>query len=418
LSRFLFAWELGGGLGHVGKMLPVALALRAAGHEAVLALRDLRTLAELDSSPDIPVLQAPFCLRNYQGLQEPPLNYAEVLMRYGYLDAPMLAGMVRGWRSLVEITRADIIVADHAPTAMLAARTLSLRCAVLANAFIVPPRTAPTPNMRPWLQIPAGRLEDSDKRVLEVMNTVQSGSGTPAIAHLYELFDVNDIVMTTFPELDPYPRRETDPARMVFCGPITALGAGEIEPAWPKGSSSKTGKRIFAYLKPDYPHLAALLATLAACGEPCLIYGLGAGSAAAPQSAANLAYSQHPVDLAKLAGECAIGICHAGGTTAALLQGGCAMLLLPMQLEQFLSGSRVGELGAGIVINPEQPQPDIAGALNRLLTEPQFRENAIAFATRYRAWSPARILDHAVGRLVAAASGKTGKRRQATGTQK
>jgi UDP:flavonoid glycosyltransferase YjiC (YdhE family) len=117
--------------------------------------------------------------------------------------------------------------------------------------------------------------------------------------------------------------------------------------------------------------------------------------------------SAQPVDIAKVGAECALGVCHAGGTTSAmLLHAGCPLLLLPTQLEQYLEGARISELGAGLVINPEEKQPDLAGALTRLLGEAQFGERAKEFATRYRAWTPDKILSDTVARLVSAAEGK------------
>jgi UDP:flavonoid glycosyltransferase YjiC (YdhE family) len=399
VSRFLFAWELGGGLGHLGPLLPVARSLRARGHHVAFALRDLSGLAALDPAAELQVLQAPVCIRNYPGLAEPPLNYAEVLMRYGYLEPDTLTGLVRGWRELVRLTGADVIVADHAPSAIVAAKTLSLRCALTGNGFYVPPMVSPTPNMRPWVSVPPERLASSDKRVVDTMNAVFDAFGSARIAHLYELFDVDAIVMTAFAELDQYASRsEADLKRMVFCGPVASIGADAAAPVWP----AVEGKRIFAYLKPEYPHLAAVLNALAASAQPCLIYGLGANLAA--PAAPNLVFATRPVDVEAAGRECAIGICHASSTTtAALLQAGRPLLLLPMQLEQFLAGSREAELGAGLVINPEDQQPDVRGALARLLEDQQLSAGAHRFAERYRDWSADRILDNIVTRLASVA---------------
>lgn len=407
MSRFLFAWEMGSGLGHLGRCVAMAQALRAAGHTSALALRDLRGLAALEPGPEISVWQAPACMHRYDGLQEPPLNYAEVLMRFGYLDKDMLSGLIRGWRELAQAVRADIIVADHAPTAILAAKTLGMRCAVLGNAFTVPPMVSPTPNMRAWLELPQVRLASSDRSVLDVVNQVLTAYGTPVLAHLYELFAIDDIVITNFQELDHYAsqRPATDLARMTFGGPIGATTGDAPGPAWPATAGANGNQRIFAYLKKDYAHLQATLNALAACGRPCVIYGLGAKNAAAPHPP-NLAFSSKPIDVAKAGQECAIGVCHAGSTAATLLQQGRPLLLLPTQLEQYLAGRRVAELGAGLAINPEDKQPDIAGALSRLLAEAQFAERAAEFAARYRDWSPDRITANAVARLVSAAKGE------------
>lgn len=413
MSRFLFGWELGGGLGHLGHVVAAARALNAAGHHSALALRDLRGLASVDPGPDISVFQAPVCIHRYDGLAEPPLNYAEVLMRFGYLDANMLSGLVRGWRELAAVSRADIVVADHAPTAILAAKTLGLRCAVIGNAFTVPPMVSPTPNMRPWLELPPGRLAGSDKSVLDTINQVLKGLGKPVLAHLYELFAVDDIVITNFRELDHYATRRPaqDFDRITFCGQVSASNTSAARPAWPTTKRGQGKKPIFAYLKPDYPHIGATLGALAASAQPCVIYGLGANPSAAPSPAPNLVFSAQPIDVAVAGRECAVGICHAGGICATLLQLGRPMLLLPTQLEQYLGGIRVAELGAGLVINPEEKQPDIAGALTRLLGEQQFTDRAAEFAERYREWSPDRILEAVVARLVAAAGSKSKKSR-------
>jgi len=378
--------------------------LQAKGHACALALRDLRVLAASDPGQGIPVLQAPICQRTYANLAEPPLNYAEILMRFGYLDADMLSGLVKGWRALVQALDVDFIVADHAPTAMMAARTLGLRCAVLANPFVVPPLVAPTPSMRPWLTVPDGRLESSDKSVLTTINAVFKAFDRPPLEHLFQLFDIDDIILASFRELDQYPRRpEPDLKGMVFCGPILSTGPLKVDPRWPAAN----GKRIFAYLKPDYLHLAAILNALAASGQPCVIYGLGERSDALTAPAPNLAFSRRPIDVIKAGREAAIGVCHSGSTTAAaLLQAGVPQLLLPMHLEQFLVGTRVAELGAGLVINPEEKQPDIAGSLGSLLGDSQYADRAAAFAARYRELSPDKIVANAVARLLSAAEGK------------
>jgi hypothetical protein len=70
-----------------------------------------------------------------------------------------------------------------------------------------------------------------------------------------------------------------------------------------------------------------------------------------------------------------------------------------------MGGIRVADLGAGIVINPEVPAPDIGGALARLIAEPLFAERAADFAAKYRDLSPDKILAGITARMEAVASG-------------
>jgi hypothetical protein len=149
LSRFLFAWELGSGYGHLGPFLAIARALLDRGHELTVAARDVERAHVAFGARGVAIVQAPLCTKSYSGLSEPPLNYAEILMRYGYLDAPLLRGLLRAWRGLLDMSGADLLIADHAPTALLAARGMGARRVAMGNPFTIPPPMNPTANMRP-----------------------------------------------------------------------------------------------------------------------------------------------------------------------------------------------------------------------------------------------------------------------------
>lgn len=125
MARFLLAWELGGGMGHVMRLAPIAHALHAQGHALHLVLRDLSgadaALGDLASSPRVTLWQAPMWLPQLRGLPAPAV-YAELLFRAGYLDATRLLSLVRAWQALLDAIAPDLLLADHAPTALLAAR--------------------------------------------------------------------------------------------------------------------------------------------------------------------------------------------------------------------------------------------------------------------------------------------------------
>lgn len=54
----------------------------------------------------------------------------------------------------VTSVEAALVIADHAPAALLAARTLGLPAATLDSGFSVPPPETPFPSLRPWLAVP------------------------------------------------------------------------------------------------------------------------------------------------------------------------------------------------------------------------------------------------------------------------
>ena len=83
MSRILYAWELGTGYGHLGSVLPLAVRLRARGHEVVFALRDLTHAERFLGRRGFPLLQAPVWLSERRGL-DLPVSYAEMLANFGY----------------------------------------------------------------------------------------------------------------------------------------------------------------------------------------------------------------------------------------------------------------------------------------------------------------------------------------------
>ena len=86
-------------------------------------------------------------------------------------------------------------------------------------------------------------------------------------------------------------------------------------------------------------------------------------------------------------------------TTTAFLLGGKPLLMLPGHLEQFLVARRVVDMGAGILVNPEQPPGDLSGALASLFANPGYRDNAQAFAAKYAAFDQSQIIHNLVRRI-------------------
>lgn len=400
MSRILFAWELGGGYGHLGPFLPVARKLVERGHDVTLAVRDIERANIAYNLPAVRIVPAPLCIKTYGGLDEPPLNYAEILMRYGYLDAPLLTGMLRAWRGVLDLAQADVLVVDHAPTALLAARGTGRTRAVFGSAFPVPPSVSPTPNMRPWIQVPEARLASSDASVLKVIGA-SLPPGSPPLTAIHGIFEGVERFLAGTPELDPYGSRDPAGYLGLYATPI-----GTAQPGWPEGG----GPRVFAYLHGDYRHLEATLAALAAADVRCLIYLFGA-SPTLRQKYPRLLFSDALLDLDTVLAETDVCVCHGNsGTMMSILRAGKPMLLLPTQLEHFLLSVNVEKLGIARVIHPDTPSLDIGGVLGHVLERRAgYAAAANAFASRHREPPVATIVERVVGRIEALALETRGK---------
>ncbi len=385
----LYAWEFGANLGHVGTFLPVARALRTRGHAVHWVVAHPDQAARLLPGDNFAWLQAPnIAERRREG---PPLNYADILLRFGYANPTDLLGLVIAWRELLRLTGAQVVLADHAPTAILAARTLDLPVMMFGGGFFMPPAVHPTPNMRPWIPVPGEHLLQNDIQVLASINAVLARFDRPPLATLSELFRVAEDSLLTFPELDHYENR--GPAK--YWGTLPAAVAAP--PEWPVAA----GRRIFAYLRPNSAHFEAALQALRDLAAAVLIYAPGAPAQIIERfSAPHLKFSCEPVDLNTVARQADAAVTYASpAATIAFLMAGKPALMIPGHLEQFLLARRVEQMGAGLLIDPEKPPHDLGSKLQRILESPEYLGNARAFAQKYAAFPQETIAANLVRRI-------------------
>ncbi len=395
MAHFLFAWELGGGLGHAGRIKPLALEVQRRGHATTLVLRDLVQTDQVLREVPGERLQAPLWMFRTVGVPEPPVSLAEILLSNGYLQPQHLRAQVQGWLSALRLCGAQALVCDYAPTAVLAARVAGLPVATLGIGFYMPPDVQPLPPFRDWEPLAAGRVAHAEAQVLATVNAVLHSFDRPPLQRLWQLFAGDRPLLCSWPEFDHYAVTAAAPAAAPLArrdvrwfGPnFTANAAGQAPP-WPAGP----GPRVFAYLKSAHPDHVQVLQALdqAGCRTLCYLPELASGKPP-PYQAASVAYSAAPVPLGPVfADECALVVCHAGeATLAQALLAGVPVLLLPMNPEQFLMARAVGRTGAGLNA-AEQARPLLYTALVRqLLQTSSFTAAARAFAARYASFSHA-----------------------------
>jgi UDP:flavonoid glycosyltransferase YjiC (YdhE family) len=374
--KVFYAWEIGEDLGHITQFLPLALELRHRGHDVVTALRELPRAEEVIGRHGLTMLQAPIWQGELLDPPQLPTSYAEILFFYGYLDASSLTAMIRAWIGLISLIGPDIIIADHAPTALIAARVLGIPRTTMGAGFFLPPATDPLPNMRPWLKIASERLIQSDQRALRTINAALQTLSARPLERLSDIFECSKHFLISFPELDHYGSRD----RTEYYGPILGREEG-VAPEWPQGQ----GPKVFAYLKPQYEHMEEVLDTLAAfeCRTAAFVGGVPRRRFAELQNN-RISVSQRPYDIKRAASECDFCVCHAGhGTTCESLLMGKPLLLLPMQLEQYLTARRVSDAGAGVIADREDPQWDLKATVRLIINNPELARQAKRFASRY-----------------------------------
>jgi len=396
MARVLCAWELGGGTGHLYRLAAVANGLRARGHEVVFALRDLASAAPILGGDHAGILQAPVWL--HPSSLPPAANYAELLDRVGYLDAGPLATLIGAWARLLDAVAPDFLVADHAPTALLAARLAGLRRAAVGTGFVIPPPVSPLPSIQPWRAFAPERLARAEAGVLDRVNRAVAALGGARLARLADIFEGCAPLFCTFAELDHYGPR----AGGRYVGPLVApTRRGAVR--WPRGD----GPRVFVYYRARHAGFAALFDALGKLGATVLAVIDDADEAVIQRHGGpSVAIARDHLDLAAAAREARFAICHAGhGAVIELLRGGCPVLMVPVVVEQALLAHRATRAGLGLAIGARRPADEFSAAMTRMLETPALAENARAFAARHAGHDPERALGEIAERLDALAGG-------------
>jgi len=377
MAHLHLALELEGGLGRAGRLGALARTMLARGHRVSLSLRDLGTTQHLLADLSAPRFQSPVWQGHMAGMPPNEASLAEILLPQGYFELSGLCGLVQGWRSTLAAVQADLVVADYAPTALLAARSLGLPAVALGGGFACPPPSRSLPCLRDWEQIAPQRLARAEAHVLNVANAVLEHHKVAPLPCVAALLLGDAALLTTWPELDPYGRTD---ATIDWHGSIWQGREGSgAAPVWPAGD----GPRVFAYLKHEHPSQAAVLSALveAGCRVLCHMPETIPGGPPPVVDPAIL-YTSHPVALDAVLAEAALCVCHGGeATLAQALLAGVPTLMLPMRLEQFLLARRVEGWGGGI--NGARVLGDWAPALHALLDDGRWRAAAQAFAGRH-----------------------------------
>jgi len=376
MARILMAWELGAGYGHLGPLLTLARPLQAAGHQVSFVVRDVAGAQAVLGGAGMPWYPAP---ANFSPSGKVVLHsYPQILLSTAFNREDELRARVRAWRALYATLQPDLLVADHAPTALLAARGRDLPCVTTGNGFVIPPDTASLPDLRPWDPVDPAVLQVAEAQALDMANAVLARTGGPALSRFADLYRSATPALFTLKELDNYAALRHDAE---YRG--TLPGPGGEAPRWPEGP----GKKIFFYGQP-FPSLPEVLETLSAGPHRTLAYIPRLPLELRRLSSPHLAFADKLQDMQAVTHECDAALMTNGhSTTAAMLLAGKPMVLLPQQLEMFLIARCVEESGAGLTA-PGLKREGIINKLERVLQEESFSTQARALADRYPRWDP------------------------------
>jgi hypothetical protein len=269
---------------------PLAAELVARGHEVYLAAGDLTRSIDVfgdlfDGSPPLPLralreragvrgevrlLAAPWKTRRNK-TTDTIYTFADLLLNIGFGDGNALVAHLAAWRTMFDLVQPDVLVCDHSPTALLAAKTMTrsrravsseppaepgaarqagdFAVATVGTGFFTPPDESPLRLLRPASPEQTADARQRESKLLDIMNSVLpplapccpelavasgrgAGSGTrrgegkgllDRVTQLYHDGRTRHFLLT-FPELDHFPDRAETQSTRGACSTLAPTG--------------------------------------------------------------------------------------------------------------------------------------------------------------------------------------------------
>ncbi len=334
MKTILFAWELGRGLGHLMNMRRIAARLKPHGFRFVAAVADPPAAGLLGGVFD-EVIAAPSWLRNCgprAATSSATLN--DILASAGLGDPKAVHRLLAAWDGLLKQVRPDLVIADFAPAAGLAARG-RVPLVLIGNGYTLPPHQM---QRFPLLHRAAPPVSD-EEQTLAAVNEAMQAFGWPLLRNLPQLFCGDACLVQTFRLLDPY-----DTQRVAeLDGPLF-----DRVPA----QRSERATSIFAYLSGGYALHPAILEALKPLAARLRLHAPNLPEPQIDQfRRAGARIDAAPEPLADILPSTALLVHRGGpGSAAEALVAGVPQLVLSAQVEQDFNGEALQQAGVARLI--------------------------------------------------------------------
>ena len=374
MKRVIFCWELGGNYGHITSFIGLAQAFKARGCELVFVLRDLKYAHLLGEG--VSCVQAP--VPKSVPVKRDAYSYTGILASIGYLNCNVLTDYVDSWRRLLLDHQADLVIVDHAPTPILAARTLAIPVAAIGTGFVIPPFVDA---QYPWFQSQQFEpVADLDNKVLSSINYAVTRLGGIGLNNLGDIFADTTRFLCTLPELDHYGIRSC----IDYWGPLFSADQG-IEPRWPDVS----GARIFAYLTPKLANLEQVVTALAQSPGAKLLHLPGATEEQCQAwSNPSLKIEAQPVNMSQVLDVVDMVVSQGGmGVSSQCVLAGVRHVIIPTQMEQAMLARRLSAMGLAYVAGVGAAVEEYEALFSKALACELLSQNSRLLAKKYKGFA-------------------------------
>lgn len=372
MKTVLFAWELGGGFGHIASMRRYATRLAGHGVRMVAVVRNPKSAGVL-ADLGVEILRAPpwpeASFTSRQRAETSSATLGDSLAIAGLADADALAGLFAHCSDIFKNVRPDLLVADYAPAAALVARG-RVPLMIAGNGYTVPPGDM---THFPILQrnVPPAWEE---MRLLTIINKAGRACGIAPLERLPQLFSADGYLVETFPLLDPYDLQRTVPVD----GP-----AFDRMPV----AKRKTADNILVYFASGYAIRRDVVRMLLPFAKKLKIYAPDLSFI--DRSRLRLAGAKihrKQIDLADALASSRLAV-HFGGSGFAshAIAAGVPQLIVAAQIEQELTGMALERAKIGKLVRGHDPKAEIDAAnVSALLADISLAEHAAQSGEMHR----------------------------------
>lgn len=402
--KILITWELGKNFGHIAKLVEIAKPLADKGANIFFALQNPGAFLKFRPDFEHTILQAPFS--PIKPMKTPILTYCDDLRPCGYDNSDTLAGLIESWRSLFDMIKPDVVIAESSPTALLAARDYPFAKVAIGTSYEIPPMKTPMPLMPYWENVNTDALMKREQEVMDVINGALESLSLDLVEKFSDIFDIDARFLCSFAELDHYPERED----AQYYGALFKTDSGAALKWNPKAK-----KHVFAYLRPEA--LSFRPAFEALCNLPDDYDVIIAAPGIDPKikearESDNIGIEDGMVNLDNVFSKCDLAVCHAGvGMSSAFLLRGVPLLMLPGHIEQLMFARAVGRYGAGRGVVGRFGPEKVHELIDLLLSEPEFKQTAAKFAKTYKSFKADEAVAGMVDEIMALSKPKRKRKR-------
>jgi UDP-N-acetylglucosamine:LPS N-acetylglucosamine transferase len=380
VARILVGYERGDNLGHYRRLVPVAEALAAQGHQVTFFLRnpyDCR--AQILKNP-LPFIPSPDLVPPNPAEREPKRMgaYSDIMVYCGFGKLETLFPATLAWRTIFDQVRPDLIVCDHSPVVCFAAYG-RIPVIQVGSGFTIPPAQD---DVFPGFQ-KTKQATVAPEQIIAVMNEVQSRLGGPRVPSVTAPLRTSGRLVCTLKGLDPYMAQRQDPV----VGPTEGLQSPMPLPAEP---------RIFAYLGIEHRITPKLLAALKESDLPAEAYVRGlTADTARKYHRPGLTFYKSPQPIDQVLSRATLAIHHGGsGMSLACCSAGRPQIALPIHEETVLNAQALARIGVGSTMSTKDLESGGADRLAEAEAAPRPRERAAIIAAEIAGNGPFRPMDH------------------------